>query len=331
MTAAVTGATGFLGRALLRRLAADGVAVRALVRRAEDQDLVRSLGATPVPGHLDSPAGCAELVRPGDVVYHAAARVDLLGAWRDFVAGTIDTTRSLLAAALPRRPGRFVYISSAGVYLGRRRPGPVSADTVPARPARGNYYGRAKLAAEALVRAACAAAGCPWVIVRLGFLYGPGNRALHRRLTPLLQAGRACLVGRGDNRIATLHVDDAAAALAAAGTHPAAAGRVYDVASAEPVTQRAFLDGLADALGLPRCRRQVPYRAALAAAGLAELAGRLTGRTPPFTRAMVALMGADQVVDAGRIQDELGWRPRMRFADGIRHMRAAERAAAGAG
>jgi nucleoside-diphosphate-sugar epimerase len=324
MTAAVTGATGFLGRALLPRLVAEGGEVRALVRAPGDAERIGQLGATPVRGDLASPAGCAALVRRGDVVYHAAARVDLTGAWPDFVADTVETTRHLLAAALPQRPSRFVYISSAGVYVGSALAGPVSADRVSARPAAYNYYGRAKLLAEELVRAECERAGCPWTILRLGFLYGPGNRPLLRRIVPLLQRRRLFIIGRGDNQIAALYIDDAVDAIVAAGRHPAAAGRIYDVASPEPVTQRQFWDGVADVLGLPRCRRHVPYAVARVTAEISELWARVRGTTPAVTRAMVALMVAQQLVDAGAIGRELGWRPRVSFAEGLRRWRAAE-------
>lgn len=324
MTAAVTGATGFFGQFLVRRLVASGTAVRALVRRPEDSAVIRELGATSLLGDLDSPAGCAGLVQTGDVVYHAAARVDMTGSWANFVAGTIDTTRHLLAAALPLRPQRFVYISSAGVYVRPPRARVVSADHAPARPSSYNLYGRAKLAAERLVRESCDQAGCPWVILRLGFLYGPGNRALLRRIVPLLERGRLYIIGRGHNRIATLYVEDAAEASQVAGTHAAAAGRVYDVVSDEPVTQWDFWHGTTDALGLPRCRRRVPYAVAQVAAALSEWWARLSGTTPAYTRAMVALMGADQAVDAGALRRELDWQPRVSFAEGLRRWRAAE-------
>lgn len=321
MNAALTGATGFVGRALLHRLVPQCGSVRALVRQTEQAETVYERGATPVRGDLTDPHGCAELVQPGDVVFHCAARVDLIGTWAEFVRTTIDGTRNLLATALPRQPARFVYVSSAGVYLGRAQTGPVAADRTRPDPYRFHFYGRAKLAAEQLVQQQCERAGCPWVIVRLGFLYGPGNRALVRHMVPMLKSRRLYVIGRGDNRIATLYIDDAVDALVLAGAHPAASGRIYDVASVERVTQQEYLDQSADALGLPRTRRKVPYVVARAAATLCEAWARFVHRPPAFTRAMVALLAADQVVDSSAIGRELGWEARTRFADGIQRMR----------
>lgn len=327
MNAAVTGGTGFLGRALLRLLRPQAGQVRALVRRAEDEPLVRASGALPVRGDLTVSGGCDGLVRPGDVVFHAAARVDLTGRWSEFERTTVGGTRRLLEAALPSRPARFVYVSSAAVYSPAYTSGSLSVERTPTKPAAHNFYGRAKLSAETLVRSECDRANCPWTILRLGFLYGPGNRALLRHFVPLLERRRLFVVGSGRNRIATLYVDDAARAVLLAGTHPVASGKIYDVASDERVTQQEYIQATADALDLPRPGRRVPRIAAYVAAGLAELAARLGGGEPPFTRAMVVLMSVDQVLDASRLRSELGWRPEVSFEDGMRRTQAWHRQA----
>ena len=308
-----------MGRALLRLLVPAADEVRVLVRRPEDDESIRGLGAEPVRGDLVPHGGCRRLVRDGDVIFHAAARVDVAGRWKEFRAATVEGTRRLLKQALPLKPRRFVYAGSAAVYSPADDGGVLSAERTPARPPPYNYYARAKLEAERIVRAECDRAGCPWTILRLAFLYGPGNRTLASTFATLVERDHLFLIGPGDNHIAALYVDDAARALVLAATHPAAAGRIYDVASEEPVTQRTFVEGHADALGLPRPGRQVSFKLAYASAYIAELAGRLPGVQPKLNRAVVALMSADQRLDASRIRQELGWEPEVSFADGLRH------------
>lgn len=321
MTFAVTGANGFLGRALVETLIARGHSVRALVRRREVVGELEQLGAEVRLGDLEDPEGCRNFVSEGDIVIHCAARVDMSGSWRSFERINVGGTRNLLGAALAARPRRFVYVSSGAVY-GAIDPTGVCADRTPAEPQRYNYYGRSKLAAESLVRERCQAAEIEWTVLRLGFLYGAGNRPLLHRVEPLLRKGRLVLLGKGGNRIATLEISDAVESVVLCATHAAASGRTYDVANDEPVTQRRFFDATADALGLPQPKRNVRKSIAMALARCAELGGLVTGKPAPLTRAMVDLMVADQIVDSTAIRKELGWRPQLSFEDGMRRMRA---------
>ncbi len=321
MNTAVTGGSGFFGGALVRALLVRGDRVRALLRRDEAAVEMRALGAEPVMGDLTEPDGCDGLVSEGDVVFHAAARVDMSGRWEKFQRMTIDGTRHLLAAALPRRPRRFVYISSGGVYSRGTDESGLCAERTPARPASYNFYGRAKLEAERLVRAECEKAGCPWTILRLGFLFGAGNRALLNHFVPLAEQNRLFIIGTGDNRIATLYIDDAVRAAVLAGEAPAAAGKIYDVAGDERVTQREFIDATTDALDLPRCRRRIGRRLALLGAWLVDRVSNWANHESHISCAAVALMSADQMVDAGRIRTELGWRPEVSFEEGMRRTR----------
>lgn len=321
MTAVVTGATGFLGRALLRTLADRGLAVRALVRRDADADAIRSPRVEPLRGDLTEPGALNGLVRGDEVVFHAAARVDVSGTWSDFHRTTVEGTRRLLEAALPRKPRRFVYVSSGAVYTLQRGGQSLCADRTPTRPARYNLYGRAKLQAETLVREQCERAGCPWTIVRLGFLYGPGNRALFEHFLPLLERGRLRIIGQGENRIAAVYVDDAARALLLAGTAAAAAGKMYDVAGDERITQRQFLLAVTQALGVSWNPRRISRRLAFAISALLEAGTRLGVIRTPVNRAAVTLMSSDQVVDSSRIRRELGWKSEVTLAEGVRRTR----------
>jgi nucleoside-diphosphate-sugar epimerase len=318
MNVTLTGGTGFFGQALLRLITTDDVPVRALVRRPGDDAIIRALGAEPVRGDLAVARGVDDLVRDGDVVIHAAAHVDMTGRWADIRRTTVDGTRRL-AAALPRAPKRFLYVSSAGVYSRRQR-GPASAADTPADPPRHDLYCRSKLMAEALVRDQCERAGCPWTILRLGMLYGPGARAFLRQVIPLLKARRLFLIGNGNNRVAATYVEDAARAVLLAADHPDAPRKIYDVVGDEPVTQRELYDTVSDALGLPRPTERVGLHLARAFAGIAEIMAHVLGRTPGFNRALVELMNADQLIDARRTRDELGWQPRVRFRDGMQRM-----------
>lgn len=156
MRAAVTGGTGFLGRALIRFLVPQVDSIRVLVRRPQDDNDIRSLGAEPVRGDLTKPGGCSQLVRPGDIIFHSAAHVEMTGRCELFQKITVDGTRRLLTDTLSHKPSRFVYVSSASVYSPVLAHGKaVRAGRTPTEPSPYNYYARAKLEAERLVKIHC--------------------------------------------------------------------------------------------------------------------------------------------------------------------------------
>ncbi|MBN2448128.1 MAG: NAD-dependent epimerase/dehydratase family protein [Phycisphaerae bacterium] len=321
MNVTLTGGTGFLGGCLLRLLRNEGITPRALIRRSSQAADMRAAGADPILGDLNAAATLTDFVRPNDIVIHSAARVDLVGTSDDYRRGTVDTTRHLLDAALPRRPARFVHISSAAVYSERDVATGACADRHVADPPPYNHYGRAKLAAERLVRRMCRRAGCPWTILRIGFLYGPHNRTLHEQFTRFSDGRRVQLIGPGHNRIAALYIDDAVRAIWRAATHPVAAGRIYDVANSEPVTQERFVNDHLRALRLPEAERLFGRRTAYLGAWLAELGARIAGEPNEISRAMVCLMAVDQAIDSSAIQRETGWCPLVGFDEGIQHVR----------
>jgi len=322
LNVAVTGGTGFLGRAMVRLLVPLADQVRVLVRRPQADAAIRSLGAEPVRGDLLAPGGCDDLVRSGDVVYHAAALVGTTGRLAEFRRTTVEGTRRLLDAALACRPTRFVYVSTGAVYSARHVGGGISAGSTPVAPLRHNYYARAKLEAENLVRSECERAHVPWTIMRLACtIYGPGPSPLAKTFLTLAEGGYLYVIGSGRNQFATAYVDDAARAVILAGVRSVAAGKIYDVASEEPVTQRQFVDAIADALGVARPPRHVARWVAYTAAWLIELWTRARGHEHLVTRWLVVLMSVDQPVDTRRIRDELGWRPEVSFEQGMKLMK----------
>jgi nucleoside-diphosphate-sugar epimerase len=306
----VTGAGGYVGGAVARRLALDGRHVRGLVRRPDQAAELRRAGIEPYVGDLCHHESLAGLLDGGEVVIHAAARADLRGRPELFERDTVEATRGLLRLAGAAPPRRLVLVSSAAVRgapaLGQR-----GAVTREIGPAAWNHYGRAKLKAERCVREHCDGGGVPWTILRLGVVYGGAASALHEHVARLLRKDRLRLIGDGANRIATLHLDDAAEGIILAATHPAAAGRVYELASDERVTQAELLAAVAQALGLPPPTRRLDRRLAWLAAALVEtLALRLRPRRARHWRSMVAMLSSDHRLDCSLIRDELGWRPR---------------------
>jgi nucleoside-diphosphate-sugar epimerase len=224
---------------------------------------------------------------------------------------------ALLDAARAAGVARIVHVSSA-IVIGTD-PGGAADETAPLR-LEPNPYSASKIAAERLVERAVRERQAPVVVVRPGLVYGPGDAASFGRFAALIEQGRMPLMGRGDNHLPLVYVEDVAAGIVLAAEVPNAAGRVYFIVNDEPVTQRAYLGAIATELGVPEPARRVPYVAAQALAAIAEGVVRLSGarRAPPLTRFGVRLLGGDTRLSIGRARAELGFAPQTNLAEGVR-------------
>lgn len=317
MQALVTGGTGFVGSHLIERLVADGMKVRALIRREADRPGMTTLGADAVIGNLDDAESLKQACVGVDVVYHAAARVEIVGSESDFMRTTVEGTQRLCDAAAAANVKRFVYVSSCGVYHPKLLNSGIVIDeaTPTPQPPRWFMYGRTKLLAEEVVRTSMPAS-VEWTVIRLGYLYGPRNRTMHTYLAPVFREGIARIIGTGDNEMAMVYVCDAVKAIALAGTRPAAKNQILIAGGDEVVTQQIYFDALADGFGLPRVKR-VPYGLAFFAGWIGEYVAIGTRRMV-MRRAAVALTGLPQRINCKRTQEILNWKPTTRFADGLR-------------
>src|SRR5262249_18046087 len=143
-----------------------------------------------------------------DVVYHCAARVGDWGPWRQFQQGIIDTTAGVLDACKHAGVGRVLYVSSIMVYgHPHLAPGEKVTEDHPLGQRRWfwDYYCDAKIQAEKLCRQYPGAT----TIVRPCWLYGPRDRNTLPRVLKALRAGRAAIVGTGDNLLNIIHAADA--------------------------------------------------------------------------------------------------------------------------
>jgi nucleoside-diphosphate-sugar epimerase len=313
----VTGATGLLGSHVAEQLVARGERVRALVRPDSDTTFLRGLGVELVAGDLNRKEGLAEAVDGADVVYHCAARVGDWGPWEVFRRAVVDATANLLEACRRAAVGRVLHVSSIIVYGHPSiRAGELTEDEpLGQNPRVWDYYCRAKVRAEEL----CRQYPGPLTVVRPSWLYGPRDRTTLPRFLKAFEAGRVVLLGRGDNLLNIVYAGDVAEGAIRAADHPGAVGQAYNLSSEGEVTQREFLDLLADRLGKPRARWHFPYRVALAGGLLAEAVGRAVGmrRPPHWTRYAATLMGRSTRFSVAKARTQLGWRPRVGVREGL--------------
>jgi nucleoside-diphosphate-sugar epimerase len=316
-TALVTGATGFIGRRLVARLARDGHRVRALVLPGEDPGAVPELAGLGraldvVRADVTDADGVAAAVRGAGRVYHLAA---VVGDWGPngsedaFERINVGGTRNVLDAAAAGGVERVVMVSSIVVYGSQLRTGPCDEDAP--REAGVGPYSRTKRASEEVALDYHAFGRVPVTVVRPGNVFGPASGLWVDELAALLRKGAAVWLDDGDGDADLAFVDNVVDVIARAADLPAAAGRIYNATDGAGVTWRQYLTDLAVAAGAPEPHRHVPRAVAAAIGAAMEGAWRLAraAHRPLFTREAAQLLASRVPVPCARATAELGYAP----------------------
>jgi nucleoside-diphosphate-sugar epimerase len=312
--ALVTGATGFLGGALVARLLEDGVPVRALVRDPGRARELRDEGVHTVVGDVTDPAAVDAAVDGVTTVYHFAGKLLQPGARPDDYRRThVDGTALLLerSAAEPAL-ARFVHCSTTGV-LGITGAQPAAEDA-PFRPT--NVYERTKAMAEAAVRAA-ADGGLPVAIVRPGLVYGPGDLHLAGFFRAVLRR-QFRPIGPRPVWLHPIYISDMTEAVVRCGRDPAALGECFHIAGPEPVTLDELAAVIAEAAGTDLPRGRIPMPAARAVASVGSALPRRIRRAAPLTRSRLEFLTHSRVYDVSKAERVLGFTAATDLRTGVR-------------
>jgi UDP-glucose 4-epimerase len=306
MIVLVTGANGFVGAAVCRRLLAQGHAVIAAVRRPDavlepgvERRLVESLGPN---------TRWAEALSGIDAVVHLAARVHVMAdaaadPLTEFRRTNTEGTLHLAREAARLGVQRLVFMSSIKVNGEATTDRPFNAAD-PAAPM--DPYGQSKAEAETGLREITRAIGLTTTILRPPLVYGPGVGGNFRTLLKAVWRGLPLPLGAIDNRRSLIHVDNLAEAVACALARQAAGQcDTYLLADGEDVSTAELIRRIARAMHRPAHLIPVPV-------ALLRLLGRVTGRSGAIDR----LTGSLQV-DSSAIRDSLGWTPQVRLDDGL--------------
>lgn len=309
----VTGATGFLGGSLARRLLDTGVPVRALVRSPATAGDLISAGAEVVAGDITDPGAVAAAVEGVEVVYHLAGRLLLPGVPATEYRRTHVEGTQLMLDACARSPAlrRFIHCSTTGV-LGVTGDRPADEDA-PIRPT--NCYEATKAAAEHAVRRACQD-GFPAVIARPGLVYGPGDLHLLSFFRVVL-AGRFRPIGRRAVWLHPIYIDDMTEGLVRCAEHPAALRECFHFAGSRPATLTELAQAIAEAGGTRLPAGHIPMAAARAVAVFGDQLPAALKSTAPLTGSRLAFLTHSRVYDVTRAQRLLDYTTATDLHEGI--------------
>ncbi|MBV4493365.1 UDP-glucose 4-epimerase family protein [Pseudomonas oryzicola] len=306
-TILVTGASGFVGGALCRKLSELGTyCTRAGLRKPGA--VLPSGVPSAVVGELDGATDWAPVLDGVDVVVHTAARVHVMkdtasDSLAEFRKVNVDGTLHLARQAAAAGVRRFIFISSIKVNGESSTPGqPFHADQ---EPAPRDAYGISKLEAEQGLYQLARATDMEVVVIRPVLVYGPGVKANFQSMMRWVLCGVPLPFGAVDNRRSLVSVDNLVNLIITCIDHPRAANQTFLASDGEDVSLTQLLRQLGVALGRPARLLPVPRQALL-------LAARALGRRDLAQR----LFGSLQV-DIGKNHQLLGWVPPLTLKQGL--------------
>ena len=318
-SAFVTGGSGFIGGALVRRLVADGWSVRALARSDAAAEKVRALGAEPARGELADTVTMTAGAAGCELAFHCAANVADWGRREDFIRDNVEGTRNALAAARQAGVRRFVHVGTEAALLAGQPLVEADEHTQLRFDSKALYSATKARAEEAVVEAN--GDGLETVVVRPRFVWGRGDTTLLPQMLAAARSGSWAWIGGGRHRTSTTHVDNVVHGLLL-GAQRGTPGAVYFVSDGAPVVFREFVERLLATQGVEAPTRTLPRPVAHALAVACETAWRvlpLPGR-PPLTRFAYWAAALECTIDITRARTELGYAPVKDIDTGMREL-----------
>ena len=314
----ITGANGFVGRALADRCRSLGADVMGL-------DTVAALDRGVVAGDITDPAPWQGLLHGCDLMIHTAAvmtnNVAPAVAWSVNVVGT----RRVIEAAVDAGVGRFVHLSSMGVArfaqtqteaVRRFNPDAPLDERWPLMPT-GNPYTDTKIAGEHVVLAAHAAGEVAATIIRPADVYGPGCRPWVLEPLAAIRAGRFLLPNHGRGLFTAIYVDDLVDGILAAATTEVAAGHIIHLGGEQPVTTAEYFGHFYRMLGLEGPPRSYSTRTAIAVAEAARRSYQLAHKPTELGRGVMEMLNKSRAVSNAKALELLGWEPQVSLDEGM--------------
>ncbi len=319
MKALVTGGGGFLGGAIVRHLVDRGDAVKSFSRGSYPD--LEKMGVRHLQGDLSDLDDVRRAVAGCDTVFHVGAKAGPWGDYDDYYRANVAGTQNVITACLMEGVRRLVYTSSPSVVFNGEDMMGVN-ESVPYACHFEAHYPRTKAIAERMVLEANNHE-LATVALRPHLIWGPGDNNLVPRLVEKARAGRLRIIGRGDNLIDIVFVDNAAQAhlKAADRLSPGSpiAGRAYFISNGDPRPIREVLDRVMQAYGLPPVRRKVPAGVAYAGGWVLESLYRLLriDGEPLVTRFLARELSTSHWFDISAARKDFGYVPEISFEKGI--------------
>jgi len=313
----VTGATGFTGSVLVRKLVEQGLDVVAIARPTSNTQQFDGLPITWFKGDVFDKALIDWAMKDVTHIFHMVtpfreAKSPDQGYYNVHVLST-----QLLAKAALAQPNfkRFVHISTIGVH--GHIENPPADETYRTEP--GDVYQQSKLEGEEWIRTFGKESGLPVAVVRPAGIYGPGEKRL-LKIYKMVVKGWVPAIGKGGNLLHFIHVDDLTDCLLVAANHHKAVGETFICGSEKAITFKEMVSLIEAQYSVSAKFISLPGPPLFAIADLCELIFRPLGIEPPIYRRRLAFYTKDRSFNTSKIRDLLGFTPRHSDQEGLKEL-----------
>ncbi len=310
----VTGATGFTGAVLTRKLVQSGAYVTAIARESSSLEALQDLEVRWIRGEVFDPEVVEKVAQDIEYIFHlAAAFREEKDTDDDYRPVHLHSTQ-LLAKAVAGKPKfkRFVQISTVGVH------GNIDAERADEnyRFQPGDGYQRTKLEGELWLKDFATENQIPFTIIRPTPIFGPGDRRL-LKFFRMINKGYLPMLGRGKGVYHLIHVDDLTEIMLLAGHSPAALSEVFIAANDDPIRIEDMGKVIAKALGKKLRIIRLPITPFFWAADICKAICMPFGIQPPIYRRRVAFYTKDRKFDISKLNNVLGYQLRYTNETGL--------------
>jgi nucleoside-diphosphate-sugar epimerase len=309
----VTGASGFIGKHLVRTLVEQGRNVRCLVRETSNTQYLDDLGVELYYGDLLDKDSLKDTAKDVNIVYHLAGLIHSKYS-RHFYKVNFDGTRNLIEICCPKKIERFVFLSSIAAVGPNQKRGVLLNEKSPCSPI--SPYGRSKFKAEQFLTQIFKMTGFPGIIIRAPLIYGPVERSdIITKIICLIQKGHIFVVGDGKNLRSFCYIDNLIQGLIAAERSNNSVGEIYFVSDESAYTYDEIFQNIAEQFGTTLKETHLP-RWLGEICGLAFRALSVMGfySLPLY---MTWNMVLDMACDIKKAKETLNYKPRIETKEGI--------------
>jgi nucleoside-diphosphate-sugar epimerase len=317
----VTGGGGFLGKAIVKKLLMKKLRVTSFSRNFyRDLD---SMGVLQIQGDLSDTSSILTAFKDIDVVFHVAAKPGIWGDFNDYFKVNVTGTENVIKSCFINNVKQLIYTSSPSVIFDENDMENVD-ESVPYPEKYLAPYPLTKAMAEKLVRNAVNK-GLKAIIIRPHLIWGPYDNHLVPGI--LKRATRLKCVGRKDDLVDTIYVDNAADAHVWASekliSNPSLSGNIYFVSQDDPVSKWEMANSFLDAAGLPPIKGHVSAKTAYMAGSLFEIVYRFfrVQKEPPITKFTAKELSTSHWFDISRAKKDLGYYPKISTKEGLLKLR----------